>query len=62
MQYPGKGVDIKKRKIWKMFGDATCLEERTVTPEDQALVSGYDWILGNHSDELTPWIPVMAAR
>ncbi len=21
---------------------------------------GVDWILGNHSDELTPWIPVMA--
>lgn len=20
----------------------------------------YDWLLGNHSDELTPWIPVMA--
>ena len=23
--------------------------------------SGVDWILGNHSDELTPWIPVIAA-
>ncbi len=22
---------------------------------------GYDWLIGNHSDELTPWIPVMAA-
>ena len=21
-----------------------------------------DWLIGNHSDELTPWIPVMAAR
>jgi tRNASer (uridine44-2'-O)-methyltransferase len=21
---------------------------------------GYDWLIGNHSDELTPWIPVMA--
>ena len=21
-----------------------------------------DWILGNHTDELTPWIPVIAAR
>lgn len=21
-----------------------------------------DWIIGNHSDELTPWIPVIAAR
>lgn len=21
-----------------------------------------DWLIGNHSDELTPWIPVIAAR
>nr|CAB3267262.1 probable tRNA (uracil-O(2)-)-methyltransferase [Phallusia mammillata] len=60
--YPGKGVDIKRRKIWDIYGGATCLEETTVTPNDQELVAGYDWILGNHSDELTPWIPIMAAR
>ncbi|ETE61930.1 putative tRNA (uracil-O(2)-)-methyltransferase [Ophiophagus hannah] len=23
---------------------------------------GADWLIGNHSDELTPWIPVIAAR
>ena len=22
----------------------------------------YDWLIGNHSDELTPWIPVIAAK
>lgn len=25
------------------------------------MFSEFDWIIGNHSDELTPWIPVIAA-
>jgi tRNASer (uridine44-2'-O)-methyltransferase len=25
-------------------------------------VKEYDWILGNHCDELTPWIPIIASR
>ncbi len=30
-------------------------------PTRETKFSGYDWLIGNHSDELTPWIPVMAA-
>ncbi|CAK8686225.1 unnamed protein product [Clavelina lepadiformis] len=60
--HPGKGVDIRRRKIWSIYGSETDLEEATVTPDNLTLVSGYDWLLGNHSDELTPWIPVMAMR
>lgn len=26
------------------------------------MLSNADWIIGNHSDELTPWIPVIAAK
>lgn len=26
------------------------------------IFSNVDWIIGNHSDELTPWIPVIAAQ
>ena len=25
-------------------------------------VPGVDWVIGNHSDELTPWIPKIARR
>lgn len=25
-QHPGKGIDVRKRKIWDMFGPQTLLE------------------------------------
>lgn len=31
-------------------------------PGDSHLFPDTDWLIGNHSDELTPWIPVIAAR
>ena len=34
----------------------------TVVPSDSDLFPDADWLIGNHSDELTPWIPVIAAR
>ena len=61
-QHPGRGIDLRKRNIWSIYGPNTCLDEDIVTPHSQQLVDGYDWLLGNHSDELTPWIPVLAAR
>ncbi|KAJ8312403.1 hypothetical protein KUTeg_009776 [Tegillarca granosa] len=36
--------------------------EETITPSADNTYPDYDWLVGNHSDELTPWIPVMAAR
>lgn len=35
---------------------------KTVTPSDINLFPDIDWIIGNHSDELTPWIPVVTLR
>lgn len=35
---------------------------KTITPSDTHLFPETDWLIGNHSDELTPWIPVIAAR
>jgi len=29
---------------------------------DAAVYPESDWLIGNHSDELTPWIPLIAAR
>ena len=79
MQHPGKGIDLRERRIWKMFHDKAnlevsvvylhcsyqlpvCAQVSTLTPSDVTLFPDHDWLLGNHSDELTPWIPVMAAR
>lgn len=33
----------------------------TVHPSATTTFPKYTWLIGNHSDELTPWIPVMAA-
>lgn len=60
--HPGKGIDVRKRKIWDMYGPQTLLEEKAITPGESFLFPGTDWLIGNHSDELTPWIPVLAAR
>ncbi|XP_067847178.1 probable tRNA (uracil-O(2)-)-methyltransferase [Heptranchias perlo] len=60
--YPGRGIDVRKRRIWDMYGPQTRLEECAITPSDNFLFPDVDWIIGNHSDELTPWIPVVAAR
>ena len=38
------------------------VQEQSIVPSDAHLFPDYDWLLGNHSDELTPWIPMMAAR
>ncbi|KAM6150734.1 putative tRNA (uracil-O(2)-)-methyltransferase isoform 2-T2 [Erethizon dorsatum] len=60
--HPGRGVDVRRRKIWDVYGPHTRLEEEAISPSDQTLFPDADWLIGNHSDELTPWIPVIAAR
>ncbi|XP_013180645.1 PREDICTED: probable tRNA (uracil-O(2)-)-methyltransferase [Papilio xuthus] len=60
--HKGLGVDVRKRNIWNMYDPEIKLEEKTVTPENIHDFTEFDWIIGNHSDELTPWIPVMALR
>lgn len=58
----GLGIDLRERKIWHLFPESTHLEVRTIIPSSKSLFPGVDWLIGNHSDELTPWIPVIAAR
>ncbi|XP_054994042.1 probable tRNA (uracil-O(2)-)-methyltransferase isoform X2 [Sorex araneus] len=60
--HPGRGIDVRRRKIWDLYGPHTRLEEAAITPGDEMLFPDADWLIGNHSDELTPWIPVIAAR
>ncbi|CAI8049009.1 Probable tRNA (uracil-O(2)-)-methyltransferase, partial [Geodia barretti] len=60
--YTGKGIDLRRRKIWGYYGDRANLEVCSLTPSDLTVFPQFDWLIGNHSDELTPWIPLMAAR
>ena len=38
------------------------MQVRTVIPSPETLYPEFDWLIGNHSDELTPWIPLLAAQ
>lgn len=60
--HEGIGIDVRKRGIWDMYPPTTVLETRAITPSDKSLFPQTDWIIGNHSDELSPWVPVIAAR
>lgn len=60
--HKGIGMDLRKRKIWDAYGPETNLVEAVIEPNSKQLYPEYDWIIGNHADELTPWIPVIAAR
>ncbi|KAK9503486.1 hypothetical protein O3M35_010032 [Rhynocoris fuscipes] len=60
--HKGVGLDIRSRKIWYNYPSETVLKEMSITPSDNVLFPDADWIIGNHSDELTPWIPVIASR
>lgn len=60
--HQGLGIDVKKRKIWDLFPRHVKLKEDIIEPSDKNLFPDYDWLIGNHSDELTPWIPVIAAK
>lgn len=60
--HTGFGIDIRPRKIWSFYGENTKLKVETIVPSSNYTFPDTDWIIGNHSDELTPWIPVIAAR
>lgn len=61
--HPGIGIDIRRRGIWDEYPPEVreSLCEQTIDPKE-FIVSSYDWVLGNHSDELSPWIPLITAR
>ncbi|CAG9762651.1 unnamed protein product [Ceutorhynchus assimilis] len=59
--YKGYGLDVRRRAIWDIFPETTTkLKIETVGPD--SIFPDCTWIIGNHSDELTPWIPVMALK
>lgn len=63
--YKGYGYDVRRRKLWSLYPESTGarLIEETVEPKSFRFgFDGIDWLIGNHSDELSPWLPVLAAR
>lgn len=61
--YKGYGYDIRSRKLWSLYPTQVrlCLVEQAIEPFKFTLPPEVDWLIGNHSDELSPWLPVLAA-
>ncbi|VDK44729.1 unnamed protein product [Anisakis simplex] len=59
-KFTGYGIDLRRRNIWSNF-EGTDLRELSLNPEVDTVQEG-DFLIGNHSDELTPWIAILAAR
>ncbi|RCH88933.1 tRNA methyltransferase 44 [Rhizopus azygosporus] len=61
--YEGYGIDIAARKIWSVLGKTKkdMLRVQVLYPL-QARYSEADWLIGNHADELVPWIPIIASK
>lgn len=62
---PVLGLDVRKRKIWDKFSPIAELHNVSLDPtssNSMELLKDVDFLIGNHSDELTPWVPIIAAR
>ena len=55
--YSGIGIDLTRRKLWDLFPNFVQdnLIERPIVPSCEDF-SGFEYLIGNHSDELPPWI------
>ncbi|TFK47629.1 DUF1613 domain-containing protein [Heliocybe sulcata] len=64
--YLGHGIDVRARHSWTSYPPATqsSLHVHALTPTsllpDTYLTPGV-FLIGNHADELTPWVPVLSA-
>ncbi|EPQ50435.1 DUF1613-domain-containing protein [Gloeophyllum trabeum ATCC 11539] len=64
--YAGHGVDVRARLSWSHYPPATraALHVHALDPtspaRDPYLAPGV-FLIGNHADELSPWVPVLAA-
>ena len=66
--FAGYGVDLREREVWSAFrADCTDIDLRAMTLDPSSAEWSVDlpaatWLIGNHNDELTPWMPILAAR
>ena len=59
--FNGIGIDVKSRKIWYTLFSESKFHEKFFDPLKWDEVAEYNWLIGNHSDELTPWLPYVAS-
>jgi len=74
--YAGHGFDLRARTSWAHYPPATqsrllvCAHDPTAAPRDSnhsdttstTLLPAESFLIGNHADELTPWVPLLATR
>ena len=65
--YAGYGLDLRARKSWAHY--SPCPDLRTTSLDPPTLLSSSSspfpagsFLIGNHADELTPWLPLLAAK
>ncbi|KAL1746719.1 hypothetical protein HDZ31DRAFT_33576 [Schizophyllum fasciatum] len=66
--YTGHGFDVRARASWSHYPPASrshlhvhALDPTAPSAADALLPSGA-FLIGNHADELTPWVPLLATR
>ncbi|KAG5653297.1 hypothetical protein H0H81_001257 [Sphagnurus paluster] len=63
--YQGSGIDLRARNSWSHYPESTQSHlhihvfDPTSTSPDPYLKPGV-FVIGNHADELTPWVPVLS--
>ncbi|XP_063690199.1 probable tRNA (uracil-O(2)-)-methyltransferase [Bolinopsis microptera] len=60
-KFSGIGIDVKSRNIWYTLFSNSKLCEKFFDPQSWNEISDHNWLIGNHSDELTPWLPYVAS-
>lgn len=69
----GVGLDMRERKSWPSFRlHGSVLQEWTFNPSNLVSSPSPDklepeiwkgaWLIGNHADQLTPWLPLLATH
>ena len=62
--FSGYGIDLRKRRIWDCYisnNKDFKLIEAQIDPRVDKFTDS-NWLIGNHSDELSPWLPLIANR
>ncbi|KIM37996.1 hypothetical protein M413DRAFT_448042 [Hebeloma cylindrosporum] len=63
--YTGFGIDLRARTSWSQYPESTktSLNVHAFDPtsDDDSYFKPGAFIIGNHADELTPWVPVLAS-
>eukprot|EP01105_Mastigella_eilhardi_P015236 TRINITY_DN346_c0_g3_i2.p1 TRINITY_DN346_c0_g3~~TRINITY_DN346_c0_g3_i2.p1 ORF type:complete len:705 (+),score=137.95 TRINITY_DN346_c0_g3_i2:50-2164(+) len=59
--FTGYGVDLNERNVWNQY-DRTITKLLAQQFDPSTASFNVEWLIGNHADELTPWVAVIASR